>query len=81
MEPIPLVPREKEKGNNDVSATLKEVFQTFLGRETFPQNVSRNIQKYKIDDIYIKNNARNVQCVRNLLIKRKISIFLIIDFI
>lgn len=65
MEPIPLIPKETEEGNNDVSAILKEEFQELLGQDTLAKNVSRNIQKYNIDDLYLKNTAKNVQYVIN----------------
>lgn len=63
MEPIPLIPKAKEKGNHDVSCILREAFQDFLVKEILPSNVSYNLQKYRTDNALLKSTAVNAHHV------------------
>lgn len=59
MEPIPLFPKPKDKGNHDTSYIIREAFQDILGDETIPKNVSKNIIKYNTENASLKNVATN----------------------
>lgn len=63
MEPIPLIPKPKDKSNHDVSYVLKEVFQEELSEETIPTNIVANAQRKKQPNILINNAISNFQCV------------------
>lgn len=63
MEPNPLAPKPEDKSNHDVSHILREAFQDVLGEETFPMNVSSNIQKGKQANSYINKVAYNARYV------------------
>lgn len=67
MDYFPLPPKGDREDNHDITHIIRESFQDVLNRQPFPENISENAVKFKMDHEMLKEEAETVNTVSGFI--------------